>query len=82
MRFKMDILILSGIFLIFLGFVLVVVGTFLSATSEQPSVKVAAGGFIGPIPFGFANDRVMFYVLIGIMVFMFVVWFIFRALGR
>ena len=45
---------LIGIGFIFLGIVLVIVSSLISA--EKGETKVAVGGIIGFIPFGFAND--------------------------
>jgi len=67
-----------GILFILIGFLLVVIGSFLSANEGKTKVAVAAGGFFGPIPFGFATDKKLFYVLIGLMVFFFVLWLILR----
>ncbi len=56
-------LILLGILLIFLGFFLVIMGSLLHASKEEWKVSVGVGGFIGPIPFGFANNREMLYLV-------------------
>ena len=49
-----NILLKSGFLLILIGFLLIFIGVILSAKNEN--VKFGFGGFIGPIPFGFAND--------------------------
>ena len=43
-----------GILLIFVGFVFLFIGS-----SGKGDMKVGVGGFIGPIPFGWANDPEM-----------------------
>ena len=60
MPFKMEQLISLGILMIFIGFAIVIIGTFLSASGPKEAgsgAKAAVGGFIGPIPFGFGNDK-------------------------
>ena len=59
-----ETLIKFGIILIFVGFLMVFLGAILSAKSEN--VKFGFGGFIGPIPFGFANDPRMLVLIIAI----------------
>ena len=54
-----------GILIILVGFAIVVIGS-LTGT-QKGDTKVAVGGFIGFIPFGFANDKRLLYVLVGIM---------------
>ncbi|MBI4017519.1 MAG: DUF131 domain-containing protein [Candidatus Aenigmarchaeota archaeon] len=63
-------LISLGITVILIGFLLLVVGSFGSA--EKSQVKVGVGGFIGPIPFGFANDPRMLWVVLALSVLLFV----------
>ena len=84
MNFKMEQLIGIGALLIFIGFIIVFAGTFLSAlkgSKETDSkAKVAIGGFIGPIPFGFGNDRnfVQLVTILSIVLFLFWLLFSFR----
>ena len=63
-----------GIIIILIGFVLVFIGA-LSGTQSKDT-KVAVGGFIGFIPFGFSNDKRMVWVLIGLMGLALVVFFV------
>ena len=58
-------LISIGILVILFGFALVFIGA-LSGTQKGES-KVAFGGFIGFIPFGFANDKRLLWVLLAFM---------------
>ncbi len=60
----MEELIKIGLLLIFAGMLLTVIGALLSAKGED--VKVAVGGFIGPIPFGFANDTKLLVLVIAL----------------
>ena len=56
-----------GIFIILIGFALVFIGALTQAFTGKSDTKVAVGGFIGFIPFGFANDKRMMWVLIALM---------------
>ena len=58
-------LISLGILIILIGFTLVFIGALSAA--PKGDAKVAVGGFIGFIPFGFANDKRMLWILMGIM---------------
>lgn len=77
MKPKMEFLILGGIFFIVIGMFLVIAGSLLSQKSDS-NVKVGVGGFIGPIPFGFANDRAMYYGVLVVMVFALIVWVVLK----
>ena len=79
----MDRLISIGTGIILVGFLLVTIGALAASFRETPgSPKVAVGGFIGFIPFGFANDRRMLYPLIALMLVLFILWIIvFRQRG-
>jgi uncharacterized membrane protein len=68
-----------GIFVILIGFALVIIG---SLMSQKGDAKVAVGGFIGFIPFGFANDKKMLYVLLMIMTLAIMLFFIFTYLRK
>lgn len=63
-------LVTLGIVAIFAGVVLVMVG---SLTSGKSDVHVGVGGFIGPIPFGFANNPTMLKIIIGVTVAFFLI---------
>jgi uncharacterized protein (TIGR00304 family) len=81
-----DYLVPLGIILIFLGVIIVLVGSILmSGQQKSPDnkskVHVGVGGFIGPIPFGFANSKTMLYVIIGAAIFFFILWIILRSTG-
>ena len=69
---------LIGIGFIFLGIILIVVSSLISA--EKGETKAAVGGIIGFIPFGFANDKKLLYFVIGLTAIMFFVWILFNIL--
>ncbi|MFH1439945.1 MAG: hypothetical protein ABIG89_05230 [Candidatus Woesearchaeota archaeon] len=54
-----------GIFLLFLGIIFIFVGALSNA--NKTDTKVAVGGFIGFIPFGFANDKRLMWIVMGLM---------------
>lgn len=60
-------LISIGILVILIGFVLVFIGALTSLGSGQKDTKVAVGGFIGFIPFGFGNDKRLVWALVVLM---------------
>ena len=49
-------LVLAGIILLFIALVLIIVGSVLSAEKEGRKIEVGIGGFIGPVPFGWASS--------------------------
>lgn len=79
MSFKMEQLISLGIIIIFIGFIIVFFGLFMGA-KETAKTKVAFGGFIGPIPFGFGNDKnlVWFVTILSVVLFLLWLFFSFR----
>ncbi|MBI5347282.1 MAG: DUF131 domain-containing protein [Candidatus Aenigmarchaeota archaeon] len=54
-----NVFLLTGIAFILIGFILIVVGSLTTGNA-----KVAVGGFIGPIPFGFGNDPGLLRIVI------------------
>ena len=87
MAFKMEQLISLGILLIFIGFIIVFFGILSGArdsTTATSKTKVAVGGFIGPIPFGFGNDKnfVLFVTILSIALFLFWLFFSFNLFQR
>lgn len=60
-----------GVIVILIGFAIVFIGSFLG--SDKSDAKFAVGGFIGPIPFGFANDQRMLYAVIAVAMAIFVI---------
>ncbi len=69
-----------GIFIILIGFALVFIGALTQAFTGKNDTKVAVGGFIGFIPFGFANDKRMMWVLIALMAVVLVFFFVMNFL--
>lgn len=67
----MQKLIPIGFALVLLGMLLLILGSF---SAQKADTKVAVGGFIGFIPFGFANDKRLLYLVIGVSVAFFVIW--------
>ena len=65
-----------GILVIFIGFVIVLIGA-LNSPKDSSSTKVAVGGFIGFIPFGFGNDKnlLWFVTMLSAAVFLFFLFF-------
>lgn len=57
-----------GMLIILIGFALVFIGALTQAfTGGKGDTKVAFGGFVGFIPFGFSNDKRLIWALIGLM---------------
>ena len=56
-----------GILVILIGFALVFIGAMTQAFTGKSDTKIAVGGFIGFIPFGFGNDKRMVWALIALM---------------
>ncbi|HDD46313.1 MAG TPA: DUF131 domain-containing protein [Candidatus Aenigmarchaeota archaeon] len=63
------ILIITGIFLLLIG---------LFSNSKNVRVEYGVGGFIGPIPFGFANTKTMLYFTIALSIFFFLLFLLLR----
>ena len=57
-----------GMLIVFIGIFILIIGTFLTAGTDSKT-KIAVGGFIGPIPFGFGNDKTLLYIVIGLTAF-------------
>ena len=77
MPLKMEQFIALGILLIIIGFAIVFFGTFFGAKQGNSSTKVAFGGFIGPIPFGFGNDKNLVWFVTILSLAIFLVWILF-----
>ena len=71
-------LISLGLAVIFVGIILVIVGSLVS-TKSKDKVGFAFGGFIGPIPFGFANKKELLYLIISLSIILIIAFLI---LGR
>ena len=78
MSFKMDQLIGLGTIIIIIGFIIVFLGVFMGAKESNSKTKVAVGGFIGPIPFGFGNDKNLVWFVMVLSLILFLVWLFFN----
>ncbi len=61
-----------GIIFIFLGVIIIMIGAITSRDKDKTDVKFGFGGFIGFIPFGFANDKRFLYFSLGLAFLMFI----------
>ena len=53
-----------GILFIIIGFAILFFSQFMFSKDTTSKTKVAIGGFIGPIPFGFGNDKNLLLLVI------------------
>ena len=60
----MDRIVTLGILLVFIGVFIIIAG---SLSGKESRVEFGFGGFIGPIPFGFASNRNMLYFVVGML---------------
>jgi len=72
----MEQLIPIGLVLILIGFILIAAG----GLSHTKDIHVGFGGFIGPIPFGWATSKPVLYAVMGITVVFALLW-TFRVFG-
>ncbi len=68
-------LISIGVLFVFVGFILLFIGSFTGAKTGES--KVAVVGLLGPIPFGFGNDKRLFLITAAIAVALFIFWVFF-----
>ena len=62
-------LVTIGIIFVLIGFILVFIGALAGGES-----KVAVVGLLGPIPFGFGNDKRLFLVTMIIAIALMIIW--------
>ncbi len=74
---RMQHIIIFGILVIFVGFIIVLFGVLKGAHESTTKSKVAIGGFIGPIPFGFGNDKTMVWFVTTLTVVTILIWLFF-----
>ncbi|MBI2558273.1 DUF131 domain-containing protein [Candidatus Woesearchaeota archaeon] len=75
MPLKMEQFVNIGILMIIVGFALVFFGALMGSKEGASSkTKVAVGGFIGFIPFGFGNDKRMVWFVTILSLVIFLVW--------
>ena len=67
-----------GFLIIFIGIAIVLIGS-MSQGKDKTKTHIGFGGFIGPIPFGFANSPTALYITIGAIAFFFILWLILRS---
>lgn len=77
MPFKMEQLISLGVLLIIIGFIVVFFGVLTGAKETSSKTKVAVGGFIGPIPFGFGNDKNLLWFVMILSLVLLLIWLLF-----
>ncbi|MBW2988881.1 DUF131 domain-containing protein [Candidatus Woesearchaeota archaeon] len=70
----MEKLVHAGSIVIFAGVLLVIIGTIASMRHKENRPKVAVGGFIGFIPFGFGNDKRMVYIALALSCALVLIW--------
>jgi len=77
---RVEQLISLGILIIIIGFIIIFFGILKGTKESASSTKVAVGGFIGPIPFGFGNDKnlVWFVTILSLVLFLFWLFVSFR----
>ena len=76
MKHKMPDLTVLGILIIIIGFIIVFFGALNS--SKESNAKVAVGGFIGFIPFGFGNDKNLVWFVTALSAILFLFWLFFN----
>ncbi len=62
-------IVLLGFALIFIGMLVIIIGTSLGEKGKT-GTGFAFGGFIGPIPFGWASEKPWLYLVVAISVIM------------
>lgn len=68
-------LVFLGIILVFAGIIIIILGSLIG--EQKGEVMFGVGGFIGPIPFGFANEKGMLYLVMAIALVMFLIFILF-----
>ena len=74
MVLKAEQFITFGTFVIILGFIIVLFGVLKGSKESSSTTKVAVGGFIGFIPFGFGNDKNLVWIAAISSAVLFLVW--------
>ena len=69
-----------GILIMILGFMIIFFGI-INAKEGSSKAKVAFGGFIGPIPFGFGNDKNTVKFVAVLSAVLLIIWVLFRIKG-
>lgn len=69
-------LIQIGTILVFVGIIAIIIGIISSAGSSRQgksNSKVLVGGFVGFIPFGFGNDKNIFWIGLILTIFLIII---------
>ena len=78
MPFKFENAVTVGIIFIFIGFIIIFFGALMNSKETGTKTKIAVGGFIGPFPFGFGNDKSMVWFAIVLSLALFLLFFVFN----
>jgi uncharacterized protein (TIGR00304 family) len=75
-------LIIAGVLVIFIGFILVFLGTALQSTNKASDVKTGGVILIGPIPIIFGNDKgtIVTAVILAVIVMILAYFLFYRGL--
>jgi len=84
-----DKFLMAGVILIFVGIIFLIVSSIILAVQPQQNktketeskVEIGAGGFIGPIPFGFFTSKKVFWMWMVLVVMALIVWVAVRKIG-
>lgn len=74
---RIEQLVSLGVLLIVIGFAIVFIGVFLGSKDPTSKTKVAVGGFIGFIPFGFGNDKNLVWFTAILSLALLIIWIFF-----
>ena len=75
-------LIFIGIILVFIGIAFTIVGSLFGAKMDKSNTKFAVAGFIGPIPFGFGNNKQMLIFAIIFSIIIIILFFVLHYFMR
>lgn len=65
-----------GIIFVFIGIVIIIIGTILSSQGKSNS-QFAVGGIIGFIPFGFGTSKELVYFAVAVSVILLIIFLVF-----
>lgn len=65
-----------GFLLVFVGIIIIILGTILTSSKSKTKVEWGFGGFIGPIPFGFGSNQKIVYFIMMISLIIFILFFV------
>ncbi|MBD3164560.1 DUF131 domain-containing protein [Candidatus Woesearchaeota archaeon] len=70
-----------GLLLMIMGFIIVFIGSLFTAfrSTDKDNVKISFFGLIGPIPFGFASDKKLFFITAAIALTIIIIFFLSRG---